>query len=123
MRIVPPHLTKVLLQELNKSMSISDYLGFSGESDGKESAGDAGDSSSIPGLGRSPGEYNGYPLQHSCLENSMDRGAWRAIVCGAAKSWTGLSNSYSAYFSIWLIKIANYGLKKKNPERTFEITR
>ena len=113
MRIVPPHLTKVLLQELNKSMSIIDYLCFSGEPDGKESAGDAGDSSSIPGLGRSPGEYNGYRLQYSCLENSMDRGAWRATVCGAAKSWTGLSNSYSAYFSIWLIKIANCGLKKK----------
>ena len=46
---------------------------------GKEcacSAGDAGDTGSIPGLGRSPGEENGSPLQYSCLENPMDRGAW-----------------------------------------------
>ena len=50
-------------------------LGFPGASYGKESAGDAG---SIPGLGRPPGEGNAYPLQYSCLENSMDRGAWWA---------------------------------------------
>ena len=42
----------------------------------------AGDPGSIPGLGRSPGEGNGYPLQYSCRENSMDRGAWRATVLG-----------------------------------------
>ena len=41
----------------------------------------------IPGLGRSPGEGNGNPLQYSCLENPMDRGAWRATVHGIAKSW------------------------------------
>ena len=46
----------------------------------------AGDMSSIPGSGRSPVEGNGNPLQYSCLENSMDRGAWRAIVCGVAES-------------------------------------
>ena len=45
----------------------------------------------IPGLGKSPGEGNGNPLQYSCLENSMDRGAWRATVHGVAKSLTGLS--------------------------------
>ena len=43
-------------------------------------AGDIRDASSIPGSGRSPGEKNGYPLQYSCLENSMNRGAWRATV-------------------------------------------
>ena len=43
---------------------------------------------SIPGSGRSPGEENGYPLQYSCLKNSMDRGAWQAIVHRVAKSWT-----------------------------------
>ena len=43
---------------------------------------------SIPGLGRSPGGGNGNPLQDSCLENSMDRGAWRAMVHRVAKSWT-----------------------------------
>ena len=44
----------------------------------------------IPGSGRSPGEGNGYPLQHSCLENSMDRGAWWATVRGVVKSRTQL---------------------------------
>ena len=60
--------------------------GFPGGSDGKESACNAGDPSLIPGLGRSPGERNGNPLQYSCLENSMDRGAWKAIVYEVAKS-------------------------------------
>ena len=46
-------------------------------------AGDVRDESSIPGLGRSPGEGNGNPLQYSCMENPMDRGAWRAIVTGS----------------------------------------
>ena len=46
----------------------------------------------VPGLGRSPGEGNGNPLQYSCLENSMDRGAWRATVYGVAKSQTQLSD-------------------------------
>ena len=49
--------------------------GFPGGSDGKESAFNAGDPGSTPGSGRSPGEGNGNPLQYSCLENSMDRGA------------------------------------------------
>ena len=51
-------------------------------------AGDARDVGSIPGSGRSPGEGNGYPLQYSCLANSMGRGAWRATEHGAAKSRT-----------------------------------
>ena len=58
--------------------------GFPHDSDGKESACNAGDPFSIPGLGRSPGEWNGYPLQYSCLENPMDRGAWQATVHGVA---------------------------------------
>ena len=60
-------------------------------SDGRESACNAGDLGSIPGLGRSPGEGNGNPLQYSCLENPMDRGGWRAAVHGVAKSRTSLS--------------------------------
>ena len=56
------------------------------------STGDAGDLGSIPGLGRSPGEENGNLLQYSCLENSMDRGAWQATVHGISKSWTGLND-------------------------------
>ena len=59
-----------------------------GKEDGKESACNVGDLGSIPGLGKSPGEGNGNPLQYSCLENSMDRGAWWATVCGVAKSQT-----------------------------------
>ena len=50
--------------------------GFPGGSDGKASARNEGDPGSIPGSGRSPGEGNGNPLQHSCLENPMDGGAW-----------------------------------------------
>ena len=59
------------------------FLGFPGGLDGKESACNVGDLGSIPGLGRSPGERKGYPLQYSGLENSMD-----CIVRGVTKSWT-----------------------------------
>ena len=51
------------------------------------SVGDAREVSSIPGSGRSPEDGNGNPLQYSCLENFMDRGAWWAIVHGVEKSW------------------------------------
>ena len=63
---------------------------FPGGSDGKESACNMGDLSLIPGSERSPGEGNGNLLQYSCLENSMDRGAWRLDVTnhGVTKSWT-----------------------------------
>ena len=56
------------------------------------SAYNVGDPDSIPGSGRSSGEGNGNPLQYSCLENPIDRGAWQATVHGVAKSWTRLSN-------------------------------
>ena len=69
-----------------------EYNDFPGGSDGKESDCDVGDPGLIPGSGRSPGEKNGTPLQYSCLENSMDRGAWWATVHGVAKSQTQLSN-------------------------------
>ena len=55
-------------------------------------AGGPGGTSFIPGLGRSPGEGTGNPLKYSCLENSMDRRAWRATICGVAKSQTQCSN-------------------------------
>ena len=55
-------------------------------------AGDIRGTGSIPALGRSPGEGNGYPLHSSCLENPMDRGAWQATVHGVTKSRTRLSN-------------------------------
>ena len=66
--------------------------GFPGGSDSKESACNAGDPGSIPGLGRIPGEVNDNPVQYSCLENSMDREAWWTAVHGFPKSWTRLSN-------------------------------
>ena len=66
---------------------------------GKESACNAGDRGLIPGLGRSPEEGNGYPLQYSCLENSMDREPWRATVHRVAKSLTWLSKCHSIQFS------------------------
>ena len=64
------------------------HRGFPGGSDGKESAGYVGDLGSTPRLGRFPEEGNDYPLQYSCLENSMDRGAWLATVHGVPKSGT-----------------------------------
>ena len=59
-----------------------------GDSEGKESACHAGDLGLIPGSGISPGEENGYALQYSCLENSVERRAWKATVHGVTKSWT-----------------------------------
>ena len=84
-------------QERNPAMRVMGQemrpytLGFPGGSVVKSppaSAGDTGDVGLIPGLGRSPGEGNGYPFQYSCLENPTDRGAWWASVHGAAKSQT-----------------------------------
>ena len=77
---------------------------FSGGSDGKASAYNAGDLGSILGSGRSPGEENGNPLQYSCLGNPMDRGAWWATVHGVAKSRTRLSDFTSPAFSVWVGK-------------------
>ena len=67
-------------------------MGFPGGPEGRESAYNAGDLGSIPGLGRSSGERNGNPLQCSCLKNPKDRGALWATVYEAAKSWTHLSD-------------------------------
>ena len=60
--------------------------------------GDAGDTGSIPGSGRSHGRGNGNPLQYSCLKNPMDRGTWRAPVHGVTKKWTWLSNWAHTHF-------------------------
>ena len=67
-------------------------MDFPSSSDGKESACNAGDPGLIPGLGRSPGGGKGYPLQYSCLGNSMDEGAWWATVHGVTRSRTQLNN-------------------------------
>ena len=63
-------------------------LGFPGGSDSKEATCSVGDPGSIPRWGRSSGEGNGHPLQYSCLENPMDRGAWQATVHGVTKCQT-----------------------------------
>ena len=73
----------------------TDSLGFPSDTVVKNlptSAEDARDVGLIPGSGRSPGEGNGNPLQNSCLENPMDRGAWWATVHGVAKGWTQLND-------------------------------
>ena len=65
---------------------------FPDSSASKESSCNVGDLGSIPGVGRSPREGHGNPLQYSCLENPMDRGAWRATVHGVTESLTRLSS-------------------------------
>ena len=72
-------------------------------SNGKESACHAGDLGSIPRSGRSSGEGKGTPLQYSCLENPMDRGAWQATVHGVGKSRTRLSNKHTHRHHLFLI--------------------
>ena len=79
-------------------------LASPGGSDGKESAGSAGDLASIPGSGRSPGEGNSNPLQYSCLKNPMVRGAWQARVWGVTNSWTRLSDY--TFFSFMYYKFS-----------------
>ena len=66
--------------------------GFPGGSDGKESVCNVGDPDLIPGLGRCPGKGNGNPLQYCCLENSMDRRGWWAMVHGITNNWAQLSD-------------------------------
>ena len=87
--------------ENRKFYYCSMYLGLPWWLEGKESACNAGELGSIPGLGRSPREGNGYPLQYSCLENSTVRGAWEATVQGVTKSWIQLSNFHSLTVCTW----------------------
>ena len=77
--------------KLNQLTTYSSILVFLVGSGGKEYACNAGDLHAIPGLGRSPGEGNGYPLQYSCPGNPLDREAWLATVHEVAKSQTSLS--------------------------------
>ena len=81
-----------MLESIFMLTCICENLLFPGGSEGTESACNVGDLGSIPGLGRSPGEGNGNPLQYSCLEKPMDGGAWWATVNGVAKSRTRLSD-------------------------------
>ena len=96
----PPAMQETPVQFLGQGRSpwrrdrlqTSVFLGFPGVTDGKESACNAGDPGSIPGLGRSPGGGHGNPLQYSCMENCMDRGAWWDTVHGVVRSRTRLSD-------------------------------
>ena len=85
-------------------------LDFPDGSDCKMSAYHAGDLGSTPGLGRSPGEGNGNPLQYSCLENPMDRGAWWATVHGVAKSWLHFPFTIVCLFFYWSIDTVCRGI-------------
>ena len=80
-------------------------MGFPGSSEVKASACNVGDLGSIPGLGRSPGEGNGNPLQYSCLENPMDRGAWLAMVHGVAESDMTEGTKYAHTFNEVLLQL------------------
>ena len=81
---------KTFGEKYNKLIIV--FMGLPDDSDGKESACNAGDLGPIPGLGRSPGGGHGNPCQYCCLENPTDRGAWRATLHGVTKRWTRLSN-------------------------------
>ena len=93
-------------------------MNFPGGSDGKASAYNVGDLASIPGLGRSPGEGNGSPLQYSCLGNPIEGGAWYFIVHGVAKNMTeqlhfhlhARYNSFSCCLET-IFKYKNYSIK------------
>ena len=74
------------------SLSLLIFLGFHGGSVVKNPPGNAGDVGSVPGLGRYPGERNSYPLQCSCLGNSIERKTRCAIAHGVVKQWTKLSD-------------------------------
>ena len=87
---------------------------------GKASACNERDAGSIPGWARSSGGGHGHPLQHSCLENSMDRGAWRATVHGVAKSWTRLKRLIMrarGFFISSRVKLRKKGVHEGNRGR------
>ena len=97
--------TKIILFIYN---DLVHWVGFPGGSDGKESACDVGDLGSIPGLGSSPGEGNGNPLQYSGLRNPMDSGAWRATVDGVEKSRAGLRDNTRAVHWVLHFKLQEH---------------
>ena len=93
----------VTKSDTTKRLNWTDHpiWGFPGVSVLKNLPANAGNVDSIPELGKSPGERNGYPLQYSCLENSMDRGAWWATVHGIAKiDWACMHDNLILWFFI-----------------------
>ena len=94
-------------------MPLYNMKDFPGGSDSKVPVCNAADLGLFPGLGRSPGEGNGTPLQYSCLENPMDRGAWWATVHEFAKSWTQLRDS-TFFLSHYEKVVCNLCILKSN---------
>ena len=86
--VIPLKYNNYHLTIAKSTVHVQTLTVVSGSSHGREFACNTRDLGSVPGLGRSPGEGNGKPLQYSCLENSMERGAWWATVHGVAKNWT-----------------------------------
>ena len=100
--IFQTHSSKMLEREEQifiLCVSLGLWVGFPSGSDGKESACNKGDLGLIPGLGRSPGEGNGNPLQYACLENSVDRGAWWATF----SPWGHRVGQEWITLSLWLV--------------------
>ena len=93
-------------------------MGFPGVSDSKESAGNVEDLDSIPGLRRSPGEGNGNSLQYSCLENSMDRGAWQAAVWGRRVGHNSATDAHTHELIVQSIRLAVAYLESKNANQS-----
>ena len=91
----------------------SETCDFPGGSVGKESACNAGDPGSIPGMGRSPGEGNGNPPPYPCLGNPTDREAWWVIIHGVAKSWSWLSMHAHTHNSI-TSKLLNFKMGRRS---------
>ena len=90
--MIYPHLVECNFHWVKSRLCFLYHIPLPWWLSGNESACNAGDPSLIPGWGRSLGERNGYPLQHSCLENSMNREAWWATVHGVIKSCIQLNN-------------------------------
>ena len=97
--MVTPTLGLSSLEALTLEEVFEETSGFPRNSVGEESACNAGDTGLILGLRRSPGEGNGNPLQYSCLENPMDRGAWRATVHEVTESDTieGVTHTHNSF--------------------------
>ena len=83
-------------------------------SDGKEPACNVGDLDSVPGLGRSPGEGHGNPLQYFCLENPMDGGSWRATLHVVTERWTQLSTAQQHSTSIFTLHARIFKQQEEN---------
>ena len=107
--------TNVLSPGFQLRNLVTNYIDGPHGLDGKESACNVGDLGSVLGLGRSPGEGNGSPLQYSCLENSMDRRAWQTTVHGLAKSRTQLSDSHTHTHTPHIFLVANVMVLFRGP--------